>query len=766
MEFGGRIGRTWRESEPWWPPEPSPPAGAPNVVLVVLDDVGFAQLGCYGSDIETPNIDGLAAAGVQLANFHTTALCSPTRACLLTGRNHHRNAMGRVADLAIGFPGYWGRPPRENGFLSEVLRANGYATYAVGKWHLTPDDETNMAAPRTTWPLSRGFDRWYGFHGGETQQFVPALYHDNHSVRPPAEWEDGYHLTTDLVNRAAEFIGDLRAVDPDRPFFLYFCTGACHSPHQAPQEWIDRYAGRFDRGWDAWRDSIHERQLAMGVIPPGTRLSPRPSWVPAWADLDEDRRKVAARFMECFAGFLSHTDAEIGRLMRFVDDLGERENTLVLLVSDNGASAEGGAEGSINDIRMQNLDPASTAEMLARLGEIGGPTTHNNYPWGWTMAGNTPFKRWKREVHEGGVADPCIVAWPGRKAAGAGGVRRQFAHAIDVMPTVLELIGVEAPPEIERVPQSRIDGTSFAYLLGPGGVDAPGRHMTQHFEMFGSRAIYHDGWKAVTFHPVGPIYDDGLNPNRPFDDDVWELYRVVDDVSETEDLAAEHPDKVKELVDLWWREAERNDVLPLDNRVLWALVNPKPDARPQRDRARYFPDGAQVPEPVAIHVRNRSHTLRVEIELSASVPPDGALLAQGSALGGWSLHFLDGALRYVHNLHGKEHHVVEAPAGAVTAGRRVVEMAFAIDEKGPGGRADLLVDGVTVAGAPIPVFTPTRFNGVGVGLTCGYEWGPPIGSGYRAPFRFNGRILRAEVTATGPVVREPMAELERILAEQ
>jgi arylsulfatase A-like enzyme len=762
-EFGGRIGRDWRDSEPWWPPVPRPPEGAPNVLLIVLDDVGFAQLGCYGSDIATPEIDRLAAGGVRLANFHTTALCSPTRACLLSGRNHHRNAMGRVADLAIGFPGYWGTPPRENGFLSEVLRAQGYASYAVGKWHLTPEDETHMAAPRSSWPLGRGFDRWYGFHGGETHQFVPALYHDNHSVRPPRSFEDGYHLSEDLVDRAVEFLGDLRAVDAHQPFFLYFCTGACHSPHQAPRQWIDRYRGRFDDGWDAWRQRTFARQLELGILPPETALSPRPPWVPAWDDLGEVEREVAARFMECFAGFLSHTDAQIGRLLAFIDQLGESERTLVMVVSDNGASAEGGSEGSINDVRLSNLDPAGIAEMHARLDQIGGPLTHNNYPWGWTMAGNTPFKRWKREVHEGGVADPCIAYWP---AAGwdAGGIRHQFAHAIDVMPTVLELAGVEAPAEIEAVAQSPIDGTSFAYLLGPDGAKAPGRHETQYFEMFGSRAIYHRGWKAVTFHPVGPIYGDGLDPNAPFDDDVWELYHVESDLSETRDLAAEEPERLAAMVDLWWEEAARNHVLPLDNRVLWTLAHPKPDQRVLTDRYRYFPGGAQVPEAVAANVRNRSHALIVRFEVPPGVVPEGALLALGSALGGWSLQLLAGRPRYVHNLYGKELHVVgsEEPVGP---GSHLLEYTFTKDD-GLGGDAELRCDGVLVAQGALPRFTPSGFNGVGAGLTCGYEWGPAVGEGYRAPFRFNGTILEAWVETRGPVVRDPLAELAAILAEQ
>jgi arylsulfatase len=758
-DFGGHVGRDWRDSTPWWPSEPQAPPDAPNVILVVLDDVGFAQLGCYGSDIETPVIDGLAAEGLRLANFHTTSLCSPTRVCLLTGRNHHRSGMGRVADLAVGFPGYWGRPPRENGYLSEILRARGYATYAVGKWHLTPEDETNDAASRATWPLARGFDRWYGFHGGETHQFVPALYHDNHSVQPPSDVGE-YHLSTDLADHATRFLGDLRAVD-DRPFFLYFATGACHSPHQPPPAWRAHYRGRFDNGWDAWRERTFARQVAMGLVSTEATLSARPGWVRAWDELDDVERRVAARFMECYAGFLSHADEQVGRVLEFVADLGERENTIVVVVSDNGASAEGGSEGSINDVRLTNLDPASTTEMDRRLEEIGGPSTHNNYPWGWTMAGNTPLRRWKREVHEGGVADPCIVTWP-RGAFDRGAIRHQFTHAIDVVPTILELAGVSAPATIEGVPQSELDGVSFRYLVDHETKHLPERHVTQYFEMFGSRALYHRGWKAVTFHPIGPLYDD-QNPNASFDDDVWELYNVTSDVAETHDLALEKPEILAELVDLWWKEAERNQVLPLDNRVLWALVNPKPHQRRERSSFRYFPGGAQVPESVAVNVRNRSHALLVEVEVPDE-DGDGVLLALGNSLGGWSLHVLGGRLRYVHNLYGAQRHVIEASA-ALRPGVRRLEFEFTKDD-GLGGEGVLRCDDEVIARGTIPRFTPSGFNGVGVGLTCGYEWGPAVGERYEAPFPYGGVIRRAVVETRGPVVRDPLAEIEAILSQQ
>jgi arylsulfatase A-like enzyme len=761
-EFQGVIGDDWRTSTPWWPPEPEPPAGAPNVMVIVLDDVGFAQLGCYGSDIETPTFDALAARGIRFTNFHTTALCSPTRACLLTGRNHHRNGMGRVADLAVGYPGYWGQVPRENGFLSQILRTRGYATYAVGKWHLTPDDETNMGASRASWPLGRGFERWYGFHGGETHQFVPNLYHDNHAVPPPARPEDGYHLSADIADRAIEYLSDLRAADAEKPFFLYLATGACHSPHHAPPEWIAKYKGHFDLGWDAWRAQIFERQVDRGLLPPGTKLTDRPPWVPAWDELKEVDQQVAARFMECFAAYLSYTDAQIGRVFEFLESTGDLENTLVVAISDNGASAEGGPKGSINDGRLVNGAAAGRRELRARIDEIGTQTAHNNYPWGWTMAGNTPFRRWKREVHEGGVADPCIVSWPARLRE-TGGLRRQFAHAIDVLPTVLDLIGIDAPDALEHVPQSHIDGTSFASVLrDPGAAET---HETQYFEMLGSRGIYHQGWKAVTFHPLGMMYTgDNRDPDAPFSEDIWELYNVAVDPSESNDLAATEPERLAAMIELWWAEARKNDVLPLDNRPLFAIMNPRPKRSTERDIYTYYQDGAPVPESVAVNVRNRSHTISVEIDVPADVEANGVLLAMGSVLGGFALYLRDGRLKYVHNLYGARRDVVDS-ATPVGPGTHTCAFRFTRTASFQ-GTCELLLDGEVVGTGAIEHFTPMSFSYTGGGVTCGYEAGPSIGDDYLAPFATNVQILRATVDVSGDPHRDPLAEFTAIMAEQ
>jgi len=746
-DFRGVIARTHHDSTPWWPAPHRAPRNSPNILLLVLDDVGFAQLSCFGSDIATPTLDRLAANGLRYTNFHTTALCSPTRACLLTGRNHHSVGMGRVIELATGFPGYNARIARTNGFLPEMLVPHGYAAWAVGKWHLTPEDECHLAAARTRWPLGRGFERYYGFFGGETHQFAPALIEDNHQVEPPRTIEQGYHLTEDLVDHAIGLVKDLRTVDADKPFFLYFCTAACHSPHQAPPEWIARYRGHFDRGWDAWREATLARQIAAGILPPGTELSPRPKWVPAWDTLSADERRLYARYMEAFASFLSHTDHHLGRLLAFLEETGDLDDTLVVALSDNGASSEGGPHGSVNDLRPWNLLARPLDEALARVDEIGGPRCHNNYPWGWTVAGNTPFRRWKREVHEGGVADPLIVHWP-RRIAARGDLRRQYVHAIDVAPTILELVGVDPPAAIDGVAQRPLEGTSFAYTFAAPA--APERHTTQYYEMFGCRAIYHRGWKAVTYHP---LQDQTLS----FDDDSWELYDVTKDPTECHDLAAAEPAQLRELVDLWWAEAAKYQVLPLDNRALSELVLERPSQVPQRSRYIYYPGMAAVPEAAAVNVRNRSHTISAEVDIPTG-GAEGVLVAQGSLLGGWSLYVKDGLLRYVHNLAGAEEHRVTSDV-VLTPGPHTLGFRFARTGEHQ-GTGTLLVDGAPVGGAEIPRFTPTRFSLTGAGLTCGRNPGLAVTDDYRVPFAFTGLIRHVVIEVEGPPFRDPDGEAQ------
>jgi arylsulfatase A-like enzyme len=734
-EFRGTIGRYWWESRPWWPDPPRPPSGAPNVLMIVLDDVGFAQIGCFGSDIETPVLDGLAAGGLRYSNFHTTSLCSPTRACLLTGRNHHANGMGRIIELAVGYPGYDSRIPKTNAFLSEMLEPHGYGSYAVGKWHLTPDEECHLGASRARWPLGRGFQRFYGFFSGETHQFAPAIVHDNHFADPPRR--DGYHLTEDLVDRAIEFLTDLRHVDPAKPFFTYFCTGACHAPHQVHREWIERYRGRFDRGWDAWREEALARQIESGLLPQHTRLSERPEWVPAWDALSVNERRVYARFMEVYAGFLSHTDHHLGRLLSFLEQTGDLENTLIFVLSDNGASSEGGPTGSVNDLRLWNFSSTRIEEALEHLDEIGGPRFHNNYPWGWTVAGNTPFRRWKREVHEGGVADPLIVHWPGGTRA-RGEVRRQYVHAIDLLPTALATAGIEPPAEI--------DGVSFAHTFDD--ASAATRREMQYYEMFGCRALYENGWKAVSFHPI-------QDPRQTFDEDRWELYDVEADPSETNDLAAVEPERLASMIERWWDEAERNQVLPLDNRPLSDLTLDRPTGIPPRERYEYYPGGGLVPETVAVNVRNRSHTITAEVEIPDG-DCDGVLVSMGSVTGGWSLYVHERRLHYVHNFVGLEVHRIAAP-DPLAPGLRTLSFHFEKTAEHQ-GNGILLVDGKQVARGEIPRFTPTRFSITGHGLTCGRGGALALVDDFSGSHPFAGRLIRVVIDVDGAPYIDPEGE--------
>lgn len=756
QEFEGTIARYHWDAEPFWPETPAPPAGAPNVVVVLLDDVGFAQLGCFGSDIATPTFDRLAERGLRYTNFHTTALCSPTRACVLTGRNHHSVGMGRIIQLATGFPGYDARIPRSAGFLPEMLTPHGYAAYGVGKWHLTPEDETHLGASRDRWPLGRGFERFYGFFEGETHQNAPALVHDNHQVRPPRSVEDGYHLTEDLVDHAIEYLVDLRHVDEDKPFFLYVTPGACHSPHQAPPECIERYRGQFDQGWDAWREQCLARQIDSGILPPSTVLSDRPDWVPEWDSLSDRARAVYARFMEAFAGFLSHTDDQIGRLVDHLDASGELDNTIFMVLSDNGASSEGGPIGSMNDIRTWNAVSQSLDEAHERIDEIGGPKVHNNYPWGWTVAGNTPFRRWKREVHEGGVADPLIVSWPAGMGDGRGsGLRKQYVHAIDLAPTILEAIGIDAPDSLRGVDQMPVEGISFLPTIGDEwAADA---HVTQYYEMFGCRALYHDGWKAVTYHP---IQDD-----LPGIDQVeWELYDVRGDPAETHDLAAAEPERLAAMIERWWEEAEKHRVLPIDNRPFSELVLSRPSLVPERSRYVYRPHTEMVPEPVAVNVKNRPHTIRATVTV-ADDGSEGVIIGQGSYFGGWALYVgADGRLRYVHNLTSREWDRIEAPE-PLAPGRHDVEFRYGQDEAAP-KLAELFIDGHRVGSVEIARFTWNRFSICGHGLTCGWASAPAVCDDFVAPFPFTGGLDPVVVDVEGTAVVDPIAEAADAITSQ
>jgi arylsulfatase len=719
VPFQGVIGRTLEDSTPWWPPMPQPPAGAPNVVVVLLDDVGYAQFGCYGSDIRTPTFDRLAAAGLRYSNFHTTALCSPTRACLLSGRNHHTNGMARIAEMAQGFPGYDATIPRANGFLSEVLLGEQYATFAVGKWHLTPAHETTMGGRRDRWPLGRGFERFYGFLGAETDQYQPDLVYDSHQIDPPRSPADGYHLTEDLADHAIEFVNDLRAVAPDRPFLLWLAPGACHSPHQAPARYIDGYRGQFDNGWDAWREEIYARQLESGLLPPGTALSDRPPWVAPWDTLAAEERRLYARMMEVYAGYLEHTDAQVGRVIDHIEGLGELDDTIVVVMSDNGASAEGGPRGSFNEMFFFNLEPESLEENLRRIDALGSPDAHGHYAWGWAWAGNTPLRRWKRETHEGGVTDPLIVHWPARLGR-PGGVRHQYVHAIDLLPTLLDVIGIDAPDAIGGVTQSPIEGVSFAAtLLDP---DAPSLHVTQYYEMLGARAIYHDGWKAVVFHPLPFVGYDGSDPSLPFDEDPWELYHVAEDFSETVDLAPTHPEKLAEMIDLWWSEAAAHNVLPLNNRPGWGG-----DPRiPRRGQYVYRPGVVGLPEAVAPALRNRSWRISAELDGAA----EGVIVSHGATSGGYLVFVHDGRLHYAHNMLGLSVTTVAAdeplPPGPVR-----VTVAFT-PTGNHRGDIELRYDGRPVGRGSIERMVPVTYGMTG--FDVGRQRGAPVLTAFPGPF--------------------------------
>jgi arylsulfatase len=767
--FKGTINVDDRDSVPDWEPylQPKAPDGAPNVLYIVLDDTGFSAMEPWGGLIETPNINELAAGGLTYTNWHTTALCSPTRSSLLTGRNHTTNGMACIAEATSGFPNSNGHIPFECATIAEVLGERGWNTYMLGKWHLVASDEMNLASTKRNWPVGRGFERYYGFLGGETNQWYPDLIYDNHPVEQPATPEEGYHLTTDLTDKAIEFIKDAKMIAPDKPFFMYFCPGATHAPHHAPKEWIEKYKGMFDMGYERYRETVFERQKQMGVFPADAELTPLnpyaeetsvdgTPWNPVdvvrpWDSLSEDEKKLFCRMAEVYAGFLSHTDHEIGRLLDFLEASGQRANTIVVLVSDNGASGEGGPNGSVNENKFFNGIPDTIDENMRFLDELGSPSTYNHYPVGWAWAFNTPFKMWKRYNFEGGVADPMIVSWP-KGIDAKGELRHQFLHATDIAPTMYDLLGVEMPEVVKGYPQIPLEGVSFRSTFESDDVPTPKE--SGFFSMLGSRAVWHKGWKAVSVHPT-------ISGWGHFDRDRWELYDTEKDPTEAHDLAAEEPVKLQEMINHWFHLAGMYNGLPvLDRTALEVLSDPtRPQVAPPRDRYIYYPDAAEVPESAAVNVRNRSYTIAVNVEVE-SPDAEGVLFSHGARFGGHALYVKDRKLKYVYNFVGSKVQTIESTK-EIPIGKVVLSAAFdkAGDAMPTTGTLSLFIDDEKVGEGQI-MTQPGNFSLVGEGLNVGRDPAEPITDDYpgTSPYAFTGGTIEEAIV---DVSGEPFIDLER-----
>jgi arylsulfatase len=742
------------------------------VLYIVLDDVGFGAMSCYGGPIETPNIDRIAAGGVRYTQWHTTALCSPTRSCLLTGRNHTMNGMACITEGATGFPSSNGHVPFENAMIPAVLGQQGYSTFMVGKWHLTAGDEMNLGSAKDHWPLGRGFERYYGFLGAETNQWYPSLTYDNHPVEQPKSPEEGYHFTEDITDRALGFIRDLKAVAPEKPFFLYYAPGACHAPHHAPKEWIERYRGWFDTGYEKAREQTLEREKKLGIVPEDTQLPPiNPIGTPEtrkgpagqpfpevdytkpWDTLSDGEKRLFSHMAEVYAGFMSHADYHIGRILDYLEDTGELENTLVIVVSDNGASGEGGPDGSVNECKFFNGIPDDLQQNLAMLDDLGSPRTYNHYPTGWAMAFNTPFKMWKRYEFEGGTSDPCIISWP-KGIQARGEIRHQYHHAIDIVPTILEVTGVEAPEVVNGYTQSPIQGVSMRYSFDDAA--AKSTRTTQFYSMLGSRGIYHEGWKAVTTHPTIAGWGN-------FGKDTWELYHTEVDRSELHNLAAEFPEKLQEMIALWYSEAGANQAYPLDDRTaLEILLVPRPQLAGPRERYIYYPDTSEVPEAQAVNVRNRSYVVGAEVDI-----PDGnaqgVIFAMGSHFGGHALYIKDRRLHYVYNFVGIVEQKVVSTEEIPTGKSVILSAAFEKQGEEPRGVAQgalSLYFGETKVGEARIKTQPGFFSLTGEGLCVGWDSGAPVTDDYPGsmPWRFTGgTIKRVAVDVSG----EHYVDLER-----
>jgi arylsulfatase A-like enzyme len=757
-EFRGKVEVDIRNSTQDWDAFTQPnPRGAPNVVVLLWDDTGIGTWDFYGGRVKMPNMQRIVDQGIRYTQFHTTALCSPTRASLLTGRNPSHVGMNTISEATMGFPGLSGHVPHEAAMISEVLQERGWSTFTAGKWHVMPPDEMNMAATRDHWPNNRGFDRSYGFLGGETNQWYPDLYKDNQSIDQPYPPEEGYHLSKDLVDQSIAMIGDAKQVAPDKPFFLYLTPGANHAPHHVAKEWADMYEGVFDDGYEKYAEDTFKKMKDMGIIPESTTLAPMNSMADAtnsegvpwpetdhvlpWDELDEESKKLFRRMAEVFAGFSTYTDHEIGRLLDFIEDLGEWDNTIFIVTSDNGASGEGTPTGSVNESLFFNGMPDSIEQNMEYFDVLGGIETYNHYPTGWAQAFCTPYKMYKRYVWNGGICDPLVISWPAKIKAG-GELRHQYHHVSDIAPTIYEMLGIEFPDTVKNYPQMPLDGVSMAYTFE--NPDEKTAKKTQFYGLLGTRAMYKDGWKANTVHPATGGWDD-------FNNDKWELHHVDLDRSEMHDLADEHPEKLKELINLWFYEAALYHGLPIDDRSPYEMIggSVKPSlVDHSRTRYVYYPNTQVLPEGDMAQIRGRSYDFLVEVSFGDK--PEGVLFANGSRFGGHSLYVKDGRLKYVNNFVGLEEQMLVSDT-ALPTGDCTVGVAFEMENVDKeamqtNGTATLYINDKKVAEQDIRTQLG-GFSVAGEGFMVGRCAGAPVTPDYAGyhPWAFTGGTIKKVV---------------------
>ncbi|WP_078281635.1 arylsulfatase [Mycobacteroides franklinii] len=772
--FNGKIALDIRDSEPDWTPyaAPTAPEGAPNILYLVWDDTGIATWDCFGGLVEMPAMSRIAERGVRLSQFHTTALCSPTRASLLTGRNATTVGMATIEEFTDGFPNCNGRIPFDTALLSEVLAEKGWNTYCVGKWHLTPLEEANLAATKRHWPLSRGFERFYGFMGGETDQWYPDLVYDNHPVEPPATPEEGYHLSKDIADKTIEFIRDAKVIAPDKPWFSYVCPGAGHAPHHVFKEWADKYAGKFDMGYELYREIVLENQKGLGIVPSDTELSPvnpyldvkGPNGEPwplqdtvrPWDSLNDEEKRLFSRMAEVFAGFLSYTDDQIGRILDYLDESGQLDNTIIVVISDNGASGEGGPNGSVNEVKFFNGYIDTVEESLRFYDNLGAPETYNHYPIGWAMAFNTPYKLYKRYAsHEGGIADTAIISWP-KGIAAHGEVRDIYVNVCDITPTIYDLLGITPPGAVKGIAQKPLDGLSFKAALQDRNADT-GKD-TQFYTMLGTRGIWHKGWFANTVHAATP------SGWSHFDKDRWELFHIEADRSQCHDLADAHPEKLEELKQLWFEEATKYNGLPLaDLNILETLTRWRPYLAGERTSFTYYPNTAEVGLGAAVEIRGQAFSVLAEVTVDTGA--EGVIFKQGGAHGGHVLFMQDGKLHYIYNFMGEKEQKVSSegavPFGAHVLGARFAKTGTVTGSHTPVGDVTLFIDEHAVGMIGSVEIHPGTFGLAGASLSVGRNSGSAVSSDYQAPYPFTGgTIAQVVVDISG----EPYENLEKKLA--